>query len=247
MQASPAGAVIILGIALVFLVCWLIAGRIRIVSRSYNREKDRLIRRQIAYSLEESAPIHLDIGSSGEGSLSGGAMLSAAEATETVSAQMAFADEPWMITASSGIAAAYEKDSVQKGMDAADYGNSFDSDCAAFSGIAPASHLAGNSSALEMKPSALHLSMGAFGSISALSDTICSKGDILCVAGDDLISQAIGTVTADAVYIGEQFTEIPDSLSRREKKDPALLAMDVVRWVLVAAIAVFTVMGLRGI
>ena len=247
MQASPAGAVIILGMVLVFLICWLIAGRIRIVSRSYNREKDRLIRRQIAYSLEESAPIHLDIGGSGEGSLSGGAMLSAAEATETVSAQMAFADEPWMITASGGIAAAYEKDSVQTGMDAADYGNSFDSDCAALSGVAPVSHLAGNSSALEVKPSALHLSMGAFGSIPALSDTVCSKGDILCIAGDDLISQAVETVTADAVYIGEQFTEIPDSLSRKEKKDPALLAMDVFRWVLIAAIAVFTVMGLRGI
>ena len=247
MQASPAGAVIILGMVLIFLICWLIAGRIRIISRSYNREKDRLIRRQIAYSLEESAPIHLDIGSSGDGSLSGGAMLSAADATETVSAQMAFADEPWMITASSGVASANEKDSVQTGMDAADYGNSFDSDCTAFSGVAPVSHFAGNSSALEAKPSALHLSIGAFGSISALADTMCSKGDILCVAGDDLLSQAVGTVTADAVYVGEQFTEIPDSLSRKEKKDPALLAMDVFRWVLIAAIAVFTVMGLRGI
>ena len=49
------------------------------------------------------------------------------------------------------------------------------------------------------------------------------------------------------IIVGEQFVEIPDSLSRKEKKDPSLLAMDVFRWVLIAAIAVFTVMGLRGI
>ena len=247
MQTSLAGAVIILVMALVYLVCRLIIRRAGIVSRAYNREKDRLIRRQIASSLEESAPIHLDIGSCGEGNLSGGTVLAAGEATETVSAQMAFADEPWMITTPSGITAAYEKESVRTGMDAADYGNSFDSDCAAFSGASAVSHAAGNMSALEMKPSALHLSMGSFGAVSAVSDTVYSKGEILCVAGDDLMTQAVGTVTADAVYVGEQFVEIPDSLSRKEKKDPSLLAMDVVRWILIGVMVVFAAMGLRGI
>ncbi len=242
-----AGAVIILGMALIYLICRLTAGKIRMASRAYDRDKDRLIRRQIANSLEESAPIHLDIGSCGEGSLSGGAVLSAAEATETVSAQMAFADEPWMITGAGGMAAAVEKDAVQTGMDAADYGNSFDSDSVTFSGVSAVSHAAGNSAALEMKPSALHLSMGSFGSMPALTDTLCSKGEALCIAGDDLISQAVGTVTADAVYVGEQFAEIPKSLSRQEKKDPALLAMDVMRWLLAAGVAVFVFMGLRGI
>lgn len=247
MQASLAGAVIIPGMALIYLICRLVAGKLRITSRAYDRDRDRLVRRQIANSLEESAPIHLDIGGCSEGCLSGGSVLAAAEATETVSAQMAFADEPWMITGASGAAAAVEKDAVQTGMDAADYGNSFDPDCVTFSGISSVSHAAGNNAALEMKPSALHLSMGSFGPVSALSDTLYSKGESLCVAGDDLVSQAVGTVTADAVYIGEQFAEVPGALSRKERKDPALLAMDVVRWLLTAAVIVFIVMGLRGI
>ena len=247
MQASMAGAVIILAMALIWLICRLLAGKIRITSRAYDREKDRLIRRKSAASLEESAPIHLDIGSCAEGGLAGGSLLAAAEATETVSAQMAFADEPWMITGGSGVSAAVEKESVQTGMDAADYGNSFDSDSVVFSGISPVSHAAGNSTALEMKPSALHLSMGSFGPLQALSDTVYSKGEALCIAGDDLVSQAVGTVTADAVYVGEQFAEVPDALGRNEKKDPALLAMDVMRWILAAAAVVFIVMGLRGL
>ena len=242
-----AGAVIIAGMVIIYLVCRLITGKIRIASRGYNRSKDRLIRRQIANSLEESAPIHLDIGHSGEGSLAGGAVLSAAEATEAVSAQMAFADEPWMITGSGGFSSAVEKDAVLTGMEAADYGNSFDSDCAVFTGVSSAVHMTGNSAALEMAPKALHLSMGEFGPLSALSDTLYAKGDALCIGGDDLLSQAAGTVTADAVYVGEQFTEIPDALARCEKKDPALFAMDVIRWVMIAGIAVFIIMGLRGI
>ncbi len=247
MQASMAGAVIIGGMIMIYLLCRLITAKIGISSRGYNRGKDRLIRRQIANSLEESAPIHLDIGSSGEGNLAGGAVLSAAEATETVSAQMAFADEPWMITGTGGLSAAVEKDAVRTGMEAADYGNSFDSDCTVFTGVSSAVHMTGNSTALEMAPNALHLSMGEFGPFSALSDTVYNKGEALCVGGDDLLSQAVGTVTADAVYVGEQFVEIPDALARGEKKDPALFAMDVLRWILVAAVAAFAVMGLRGI
>lgn len=247
MQASMAGAVIILGMTLIYLICRLIAGRISIVSRAYERDKDRLIRRQIAHSLEESAPIHLDTGTIGEGCLSGGALLSAGAATETVSAQMAFADEPWIITGGSGLSAAVEKDAVQTGMDAADYGNAFDADSVVFTGVSAVPHAAGNHAAVDMKPSALHLSMGSFGPVTALSDTVYAKGEALCTAGDDLISQAVSTVAADAVYVGEQFTEIPNALSRNEKKDPALLAMDVMRWVLAAAAAVFIFMGLRGI
>jgi len=247
MQASRAGAVIILAMVLVYLVCRLFAAHIRLFSRAYQRDKDRLIRRRIADSLEESAPIHLDIGHSSEGSLAGGAVLSAAEATETVSAQMAFADEPWVITGSGGLTAALEKDAVRTGMDAADYGSSFDTDCVVYSGGAVMAHTAGNAAALETQPSALHLSMGGFGPASALTDTICRKDEALVVSGDDLLSQAVGTLSADAVFIGEQFTEIPDSLNRTEKKNPALLAMDILRWMLIAVTVVFAVMGLRGL
>ena len=232
---------------MIYLICWLVCGKIRIVSRGYNRGKDRLIRRQIANSLEESAPIHLDVGNSGEGNLASGVVLCAAEATEAVSAQMAFADEPWMITGSGGLSAAVEKDAVLTGMEAADYGNSFDSDCAVFTGVSSEVHMTGNSAALEMGPKALHLSMGEFGPVSALSDTLYNKGEALCIGGDDLLSQAVGTVTADAVYIGEQFAELPDALARGEKKDPALFAMDIIRWILNAVTAAFIVMGLRGI
>ena len=246
MQTSSGVAVIILAIALAYLVCRLITGRLKLTSRAYLRGKDQMLREQIAISLEESAPIHLDVAGGGDGSLAGGAVLAAAEATETVSAQMAFADEPWMITGSGGLTTSVEKDAVRSGMEAADYGSFYDADCAVFTGTAPISHEAGNLTSLEMTPSVLHLSVGSFGASSALNDPLCSQGEMLCVGGDDLLSQAIGTVTADAVFVGEQFAEIPDSMDRKEKKNPALFAMDVMRWVVIAAIVIFAVAGLSG-
>ena len=246
MQASRVGAVIVLTMALIYLLCRLIIGRTRVVSRAYYRIKDDLVRKQIAHSLEVSAPIHLDIGNSCEGSLAAGSALSAAEATETVSAQMAFADEPWMITGSGGFMTAFEKDAVQTGMEEADYGSSYDADCAVYTGASGMEHAAGNAAALEMEPSALHLSMGSFGPAAALTDMASTRGEVLCVGGDDLVAQALGTVSADAVFIGEQFVEIPDSLHRMERKNPALLAMDILRWVLIAVIAAFAAMGLSG-
>ncbi|MBR6090232.1 MAG: hypothetical protein IKP86_09890 [Anaerolineaceae bacterium] len=247
MQTTRIAAVLILIMAIVYFLCRLLVKKIKFANLSHNREKDRLIRRHIARSLEESAPIHLDLGDSGESALGGGSMLSAAGATETVSAQMAFADEPWVITAPGGLASNLEKDALHMGMKAAAYGSSDDMDCTVYSAPSPMEHAAGNAAALDMAPSALHLAIGSFGTAPALTDTHCSKGEFLCVGGEDLVSQAVGTVSADAVYVGEQFAEIPGALDREEKQDPSLLAMDVIRWLVIGSIIIFAGFGLSGL
>ena len=247
MQTTRMASVIILIMAVIYLICRLIGNRSKLASRIYNRDKDLLIRHHIAVSLEESAPIHLDLGDSGEASLSGGAALAAAGAAESVSAQMVFADEPWAITAPGGISVNIQKDTVKTGMEAADYGSSYGSDFGTFTGISPLEHLAGNAAFLEKAPNALHLSIGSFGAVPALTDALYNEGEVLGIGGTDLLSQAVGTVTADAVYVGEQYAEIPDALDKTEKKSSALLAMDVMRWVVITAIVVFAVFGLSGL
>ena len=82
---------------------------------------------------------------------------------------------------------------------------------------------------------------------AALSDTLYSKGEVLCVGGDDLLAQAVGTISADAVFVGEQYAEIPDSLDHREKKNPVLIAADILRWIVIAAVILFAAAGLSGI
>ena len=247
MQSSRLTAVIILIMAVIYFLCRFIASHIKFSSRSYNRAKDRLIRSRIGKSLETSAPIHLDINDGGESGLGNGSLMTAAAATGTVSSQMAYADEPWEITSQGGMAVNIEKDAVRTGMENADYGTAFDANCSVFSPSAPYEHLAGNSAVMESTPSVLHLSLGSFGASPALSDTLYSKGEILCVGGDDLVSQAVAAVSADAVYVGEQSVEIPDSLDHSEKNNAALLAMDVVRWLVIAVIVVFAGIGLTGI
>ena len=240
-------SVIILIMAAIYLICRLISSKSRLTSRAYHRDKDILIRRHIAKSLEESAPIHLDLGDSGEAVTSGGAALAAAGAADTVSAQMAFADEPWAITAPGGLAVNILKDAVRTGMETADYGSSYNGDFGTFSGISSFEHFAGSTAALEKEPSALHLSIGSFGAAAALSDPLYSKGELLGIGGTDLISQSVSALTSDALYVGEQYAEIPDALDKTEKRSSSLFAMDIMRWVVIAAIIVFTAFGLSGL
>ena len=84
MQTTRLTAVIILIMAGIYLICRLIGNKSKLLSRSYNRGKDQLIRSRIARSLEESAPIHLDINDGGDAALGSGTVLAAALATETV-------------------------------------------------------------------------------------------------------------------------------------------------------------------
>ena len=247
MQTTRLTAVIILIMAWIYLICRLIGNKSKLLSRSYNRGKDQLIRSRIARSLEESAPIHLDINDGGDAALGSGTVLAAALATETVSAQMAYADEPWAITAPGGFSVNIEKDAVKMGMEAADYGSDYSDDSSLYTGASAFEHLSGNAAALEISPSALHMAVGSFGASPAISDTLHRNGEVLCVGGDDLLSQAVAAVTADAVYVGEQYTEIPDSLDHSEKTNSSLLAMDVMRWVVIGAILIFAGLGLTGI
>ena len=247
MQTTRIASVVILIMAAVYLTCRLVGKRNRLKNRAYDRNKDRLIRLHIAKRLEESAPIHLDLGDGGESGLAGGSVLAAAGAAETVSAQMAFADEPWVVTAPGGFAVNTQKDAVRMGMSAADYGSSYDSDFGAFTGVSSMSHLAGNAAVMEKEPSSLHLSVGSFGTAPALADMLYANGEALCVGGDDLVSQAVAAVGADAVYVGEQYTEIPDALDKTEKKNAALLAMDVMRLIVIAALVIFAGLGLSGL
>lgn len=247
MQTTRLTAVMILIIAGIYLICRLIGNKSKLANRAYNRAKDQLIRSRIARSLEESAPIHLDISDGGDAAFGSGSVLAAAQATETVSAQMAYADEPWAITVPGGFSGSLEKDAVRMGMKAADYSSSYYADGSVFSGTAPFLRAAGNLTALEMKPSTLHLAVGSMSTVPAINDALYSKGEVLCVGGDDLISQAVAAVSADAVYVGEQFTEIPDSLDHAEKTNSSLLAMDVVRWAVIGAVLVFAGIGLTGV
>ncbi len=247
MQSSAIGAAVILVIFAVYLASLILKDNIKLAGRAYARGKDMQLRSQIANSLEEASPIHLDVGNTVEGDLGGGSVLVSMEATEAVSAQMAYADEPWMITASAGSAAAFEKDAVRRGMETADYSGSYDADCAAMTGISAFTHLAGNYAASEKDPVALHLSLGAFGPAAALNDPICSHGEVICAAGDDPLTQAVSLLTADEVYVGEQLYEIPDSLRRAERKNAALITMDAVRIIVIVMILIFTAAGLSGI
>lgn len=247
MQTTRLTALMILIMAGIYLICRLIGNKSKLASRAYNRTKDQLIRSRIARSLEESAPIHLDINDGGDTAMGSGSVLAAAQATGTVSAQMAYADEPWAITVPGGFSGNLEKDAVRMGMAAADYSSSYYADCSAFTGTSSFLHTAGNSAVLEMKPSALHLALGSFGTSPALNDTLYSKGEVLCVGGDDLISQAVASVSADAVYVGEQFTEISDSLDHAEKTNSSLLTMDILRWLIISVIVIFAGIGLTGI
>ncbi len=247
MQSSTIGAAVILVISVVYFASLIMKDNIKLVGRAYARGKDIRLRSQIANSLEEARPIHLDVGSTVEGNLGGGSVLVSMEATEAVSAQMAYADEPWTITASAGSAAAFEKDAVKRGMESADYSASYDADCAAMTGISTFAHLAGNYAVLEKEPVALHLSIGSFGPAAALNDPICSHGEVICAAGDDPLTQAVSVLTADEVYVGEQVYEIPDSLRRAERKNAALMTMDAVRIIVIVMILIFTLAGLSGI
>lgn len=247
MPSSAIGAAVVLVILVCYLLSLVLKNKIKLTGRAYSRGKDERLRSQIANSLEEARPIHLDVGNAFEGDLGGGSVLASMEATEAVSSQMAYADEPWAITGSAGSAAAFEKDAVQRGMENADYAGSFDADCAAMTGISAFTHTAGNYASLEKEPAALHLSVGAFGPAAALNDPLCSHGEVICAAGDDPVTQAVSMLTADEVYVGEQVYEIPDSLRRAERKNAALMTMDAARIAVVVVILIFTAAGLSGI
>lgn len=234
-------------IFIALLLCWFslfLVNRKELFNRFYFRKKDRDLRLLMSNSLEESTPIHLDIGGTGGSEMISASAITAMRLTEVVSAQMAYSDEPWKITCNSGSATVFEKETVRKGLDIADYGNEFDSETAVFCGYSPLSHQTGMIALMDETPTALHLNIGAFGAEIALQDLAFKGDESVYIAGENPVSQAVGFVTADEIYIGEQVFELPDSISEEAKTDFRLLSMDLLRFGAIAAIVIGVILGM---
>lgn len=246
MQTSVTGIVIIVIILLIYALCILIKDRLHPRNLFYQRAKDRWLRGQIADSLEECDPIHMDIGSYGNSDMAGISALTAMQTAQTVSGQMAFSDGPWLITCSSGAVSYFERDAIKQGLDMVDYGNEFDPDCTIYAGFSPVSHQAGMIGILDRSSAALHLDIGAFGAETALQDLAFDTQEGICIAGENLMSQAAGILTADEVYVGEQLFELPKSLDRESEADAGLMTMDILRFALGFALVAGILIGLTG-
>lgn len=246
MLTSYTGLIILGAAVIICAACSLFSGKARLHFTPGRAEKKQWLKERIADSLEECAPIHLNVGTASDSDLSNAAVLTAAEAGKTVSAQMAFADEPWLISSSSAAAGYFEKDAVKTGLDNADYGSDFDEDCTVYTGFSPVFHQAASDASLSNTPAALHLNIGSFGSTAALQDMgyDCSEG--ILTAGDDLSVQAVGLLTADRVFVGEESFELPLALKNEERTSPELLAMDVFRFAAAAVAAVVIILGVIG-
>lgn len=200
----------------------------------------------ISDSLEKSEPIHLNIGIQNDSDLNSGAGLTAMTGVENVSAQMAFADEPWRISCGSAGVAFFEKDAVKIGLDNADYGNDFEEDCTRYCGFSPVLHQAASISMNEGKPVALHMNLGTFGSSAVIQDLAYAPDERIFIAGDDLASQAVGLITADQVMIGEEQTEISGYMSGDSETDPSLLTMDILRFSVLTVLIVTALIEIFG-
>lgn len=244
MKASSEGFFVILTGVLLCLICYLLRYKWQPKKRYYDRDKDIQLRRRISESLETSLPIHLDVASSLEGDLAGGSALAAISAAVVVSPQMAFADEPWIVSCGTGTLSCFERDAVKTGLATVDYGNDLAADNTDFSGFSPISHAIASLCSLNGARTTLHLNIGAFGPGIILQDMVFPANEGICVVSDDLLSQASGVLCSDELYIGEQSFEIPQVLNQQYHKAVSLIAMDILRLIFILSASVYSLFKL---
>lgn len=245
MTSMNPGLIIILIVVLILLVCYLLRNRLHLIPLFQNNPRQKDLNSHLIEAYESGSIVHLDAVQADETSPVNASSLIALEAAEMLSHRFSAADQSPMVTGNSPLVHTIMRDVAAEGFRKAGLENEFEPEKIEFAGFDSHLHQAVALSVLEDETMPLHVNVGTIGAEIALQDMMFRGEEAILLAGDDLTGQAVGMVVADDLSIGEELFELPARLQVKQNEyriEPALLAMDVLRWVFLAALAAGAVM-----
>lgn len=245
MTSMNPGLIIILSVVLILLVCYLLRNRLHLTPLFQNNSRQKDLNSHLIEAYENGSIVHLDAVQPDETSPVNASALIALDAAETLSRRFSAADQSPMMTGNSPLDHTIMRDVAAEGFRRAGLENEFEPEKIEFAGFDPLIHQAAALSVMEDETMPLHVNVGSIGAEIALQDMMYRGEEAILLAGDDLTGQAVGMVVADDLSIGEELFELPSRLRTNQNEhpiEPELLAMDVLRWVFLAALAAGAVM-----
>lgn len=206
------------------------------------------LRQAVGRAVEAGQRVHLSLGTgTAIGSDSAPAYAGLA-ALKQVALMTSTSDKPVVATTGSGALALLAQDTLRTAYSEANAEDRFEMISGRLLGPTPFSYVATLPTLIDTEDVSVHLMSGSFGVEAALAADIGTTRTQLVLAGtDDVQSQAVIFPTAQYPLIGEEVFAMGAYLGAGTMHTASLRTQDVVRWLVIGAILLGTILRTLGV
>ncbi len=205
-------------------------------------------RRQVDLAVEAGKRLHISLGRGNINDLQGGAALTGLMILDRCARAASNSDRPPVTTSGDGVVNILSQDTLQNTYRSLANAERYDPTSARLTGLVPLAYAAGAIPSITDEQVSTNILAGHFGTEVALLTEAGERSHSLTVAGSDSIpAQAVLYATADEPLLGEELYAAGAYLDGGQVYHASLRMQDIIRWVLVAAIIIGTILKLVGI
>ncbi len=249
----------LVGLVLVLLAAGLVLGFSLTMRRSQRRQaRSRVVlrpiramqrlRRAIGLAVEDGSRLHVTLGESSMISPTNATALVGLSALERIGTLSSLSDRPPVTTSGDGVLAILSQDTLRAAYHMANVPDQYDPSQARLAGPTPFSYVAGTLPVIYDERVSANILIGNFGPEVALLTEAADRRDAFSIAGSDSIAaQAVLYATAREPLIGEEVFAVPAYLQARPVYQASLRAQDILRWIVIAALIIGSVLSLLGL
>ncbi len=206
------------------------------------------MRRAIGLAIENGTRLHVSIGQASIVSPNNASAFIGLSTLERVGTMGSISDRPPVVTSGDGTLALFSQDTLRATYRANNNPEMFDPTQARLSGPTPFSYVAGTLPVIYDERVSANILVGNFGSEVALLTEAGEKQNSFTLAASDSISaQSVMYISASEPLIGEELFAIPAYLQAGPYHQAGLRAQDVLRWVVVGALVIGSILKVLGI
>ncbi len=229
------------------MVFFAIRGRQR--ARSYLRDIPAFskLRRGIGLAVEAGQRLHISLGHGGINGFQGASTLLGLSLLRRIARAASISDRPSVATSGEVTQAVLSQDTLQSAYHAIGADEQYDPNSGQLSGLTPFSYAAGALPVIYDQQVSMNVLAGHFGSEVALITDAAERSGSTCLGGsDNLSAQAILYVTSDEPLIGEELYAAGAYTQAGPMHVASLQAQDIMRWVVIGIILVFSGLKFLG-
>jgi len=203
------------------------------------------LRGAVEVAVEDGTRIHVAIGRGDVFSPQGAAAIVGLSMLREVAMVASESDHPPLATAGDGLLGILAQDTLRSSYDALNLSTNYEQSLGRVTGLTPFSYGAGTMPLIFDEDVSTNLLIGSFGVEAALITSAGERSQTRTLAGtDNLPGQAILYATAHEPLIGEEMYAGGAYLGDKPMHIASLHTQDVVRWVVIGLVVLFSLGGL---
>lgn len=206
------------------------------------------LRRAIGLAVEDGSRLHVTIGKSSIISPNNASALVGLSTLERIGMLSSVSDRPPVSTSGDGTLALLSQDTLRAAYRISNIPEQYDPAQARLTGPTPFSYVAGTLPVIHDERVSANIMVGSFGpEVGLMIDAANREGAFTLAASDAFAAQAVLYAAASEPLIGEELFAVPAYLQSSAIHQASLRAQDVLRWLVVTALIVGSILAFLGI